>query len=421
MVSHPLIRLAVASAAIRLAVTAIAVGGGCFAVYWWMHDDVPPHYLTAGISRGDIQRSVTMTGTINPVITVQVGSYVSGIVKWLGCDFNTEVKAGQICARIDPQPFQEAVDEDRADMQTAEAQTKKDQAALVYAKQNYERDAKLFKQGVVSQDQVDIDKSSLDQAAAQVALDNATVQSRKAALKAAEVNLSYTDIISPVDGMVITRDIDVGQTVVSSLQSSTLFLIGKDMTKMQVDTNVSESDISTVKIGQPAVFTVQAFPDEEFHGVVREIRQAPITVQNVVTYDVVLAVDNPDRRLFPGMTADTHIILGEHKDVLRVPQKALHYVPSRFAHGDRDHGEGHKQDHQAGERPSRSPRVWVLRDGQIKPVKVTVGLDDGDFVEVEGEGLSADDKVIVGEARKDGERRSLPANRQSSWRPGPRF
>ena len=273
--------------------------GGVLAVLWWGQRGEPPRYVTAVVSRGDIQREVTMTGAVNPVITVQVGSYVSGIVKWLGCDFNTEVKTGQVCARIDPQPFQMVVDQDRADVATAEAQRRKDQAALVYAKINYERDRRLLEQGIVSQDTVDNDRSSYDQASAQIALDDASILSKKASLRAAEINLAYTDIVSPVDGTVITRSVDVGQTVVTSLQSSTLFLIGKDLSRMQVDTNVSEADVSAVRPGQKVLFSVQAYPDKTFQGEVRQVRRAPITVQNVVTYDVVVAVDNPERLCSP--------------------------------------------------------------------------------------------------------------------------
>jgi HlyD family secretion protein len=382
---------------------------GGFGFYWWRYHRVQPQYITAAVSRGDIQRVVTMTGAINPVITVQVGSYVSGIVKWLGCDFNTEVKVGQVCAKIDPLPFEVVVEQDRADVATSEAQRKKDLAALAYAKVSYERDRTLLGQGVVSQDTVDSDRSNYDQASAQVALDDATILTKKASLRAAEVNLAYTNIVSPVEGTVITRSVDVGQTVVTSLQSSTLFLIGKDLTKMQVDTNVSEADVSSVTPGQKVFFTVQAYPEKTFWGEVREVRRAPITVQNVVTYDVVVAVDNPERQLFPGMTADTHIITDERRNVLRVPLPAVRFTPE----GARGGG------HRSAEREDRpSSRVWVQRAGHIRPVRVVTGLDDGSLIEVSGEGLAADDQVVVSVARQQ-ERR--PAEPSSARRPGLRF
>jgi HlyD family secretion protein len=316
-------------------ITLVVLGLGVWAFLWWRAKNDKPRYVTATVTRGNVQRAVSMTGALNPLVTVQVGSYVSGTIKSLGCDFNTEVVVGKVCATIDPVPFQLIVDQDRAEVGTAEAQLKKDQAALVYAKIAFERDSKLLKEGTVSQDTVDNDKSVYDQAAAQVGLDQASIVDKIAALKAAQVNLAYTNIVSPVVGTVITRSIDVGQTVAASLSSPTLFLIGKDLTKMQVDTNVSEADVGDVRIGQAGVFTVQAFPGRTFHGVVTQIRRGPITVQNVVTYDVVVAFDNPGRLLFPGMTADTHIVIDEHDNVLRVPLPAIRFTPEGIGHGRR--------------------------------------------------------------------------------------
>jgi len=445
------------AAALSLLLLAGAAGG---VWHWWHGRTAAPRYVTQSVTKGDIERSVTMSGTVDPVTTVQVGSYVSGIVKSLGCDFNTEVKIGQVCARIDPEPFQLVVEQDRADLATSEAQLKKDQAALTYAKLSLERDTKLLKDGVVSADQVDSDRNTEAQAEAQIAFDQASVIEKKAALRAAEVNLAYTDIVSPVDGTVISRNIDVGQTVVSNLQSSTLFLIAKDLTKMQVDTNVAEADIAAVKVGQPATFTVQAFPDKEFEGLVRQIRQSPVTVQSVVTYDVVVDVDNPDKQLLPGMTADTHIITASARNVLRVPLPAIRFVPpdvakrrsemrekreAAYKAGGGEGGNGNRWAGGAGnraggsraggdgseDRPRRGPpgsRVWVLRDGQLTPVPVKVGLDDGTLVEVSGEGLKPGDQVVVSE-QHDSETSATPRrtggqNQQRRMGPGggpPRF
>jgi len=395
-----------AAAATAILVLAAAAGG---AWYWWHGKSAVPRYVTQAVTRGDIERSVTMTGTLDPVTTVQVGSYVSGIVKTLGCDFNTEVKIGQVCARIDPEPFQLVVEQDKADLATSEAQLKKDQAALTYARLSLDRDTRLLADGVVSADQVDSDRNTAAQAEAQIAFDQASLIGKKAALRAAEVNLAYTDIVSPVEGTVISRNVDVGQTVVSNLQSSTLFLIAKDLTRMQVDTNVAEADIAAVKVGQPASFTVQAFPDKEFDGVVRQIRQAPVTVQSVVTYDVVVDVANPAKLLLPGMTADTHIITAQARNVLRVPLPAIRFVPPDVAKRraemrekwQSEPPEGGKRPQRAdGNQPRRGPpgsRVWVLKDGQLTAVPVKVGLDDGTLVEVSGEGLQPGDKVVVSE------------------------
>jgi HlyD family secretion protein len=316
---------------------------GVAGFFWWRARNQQPKYVTSTVTQGTIQRAVSMTGALNPLVTVQVGSYVSGTLKKLYCDFNTEVVVGQVCATIDPVPFQLIVDQDKAQLGTAQAQLKKDQAAQTYAKIAFERDSNLLKEGTVSQDTVDNDKSVYDQSVAQVGLDQASIVDKQAALQAAEVNLAYTNIVSPVIGTVITRSIDVGQTVAASLQSPTLFLIGKDLTKMQVDTNVSEADVGDVRTGQDANFTVQAFPGRTFHGKVTQIRRGPITVQNVVTYDVVVAFDNPQRLLFPGMTADTHIVIDEHRNVLRVPLPAIRFTPegiTRTREGGGNHGGG---------------------------------------------------------------------------------
>lgn len=370
----------------------LALALAAFAFLAW-HDGEPAvRYVTAPVTRGDVMRSVTTSGTVNPVTTVQVGTYVSGTIQSLGCDYNTQVKAGQLCAKIDPRPYQTVVDQDKATLDSAAAQLKKDEAALVYAKINYERNAGLRKQGIVAQDTLDTSKSSLDQAEAQVGIDKSTIAERLAALGTAQVNLGYTNIISPVDGTVVSRSIDVGQTVAASFQTPTLFLIAKDLTKMQVDTNVSESDIGGVKLGQKAAFTVEAWPDKTFEGQVTQIRQAPITVQNVVTYDVVVAVDNPDLQLLPGMTANTRIILDERKDVLRVPLAALRYTP-------------HRKKAESGEKPEG---VWILRGGKLQRADAAMGLSDSANAEINGGGVAEGDQVVIGEAKGD-QKNAAPA------------
>jgi HlyD family secretion protein len=432
-----------------LGLCAVLVLGLAFALWWWLTRGPPLHYVTARVTRGAIQRSVSMTGALNPVVTAQVGSYVSGNIKSWSCDYNTPVKVGQSCAIIDPLPFQVIVDQDEADVRTGRAQLAKDRAAVANAELIYQHDAKLIDQGIVSQETLDTDRSTRDQGRAQVELDLATIADKEAVLHAAKVNLAYTNIVSPVDGMVITRYIDVGQTVVSSLQSSTLFLIGKDMRRMQVDTNVSEADVGEVEPGQKATFTVQAYPNRSFVGTVRQIREGPITVQNVVTYDVVVDVPNEDFRLLPGMTADAHIITAERLDVLRVPLPAIRFTPEGFAHqpgevgaagtrrpaapspaaegerapgaerprgsgggagtdsGEHGHGGAGGHAHARAGRAGPPARLWVLRDGKLVPVTVQTGLDDGTLVEVSAEELKEGDVVVVnavrpGEPRSEG-------------------
>ena len=403
------------------------------AVWWWRGRNPPLHYVTARITQGDIQRAVNMTGALNPVVTAQVESFVSGNIKSWSCDYNTPVTAGQICALIDPLPFQVIVDQDTASLHSAMAQLAKDRVAAANQAVVYAYDQKLIDQGIVSRETINADKATLDQDQAQVKLDIASIAQQRALLHGAQVNLGYTKIPSPVNGMVITRYIDVGQTVVSSLSASPLFLIGKDMHSMQVDTNVSEADVGGVKPGQRAYFTVQSFPNRTFWGSVRQIREGPITVQNVVTYDVVIDVKNDDLALFPGMTADAHIITAERSNVLRVPLPAIRFNPEGVGRAPRGGGQGregganrgaaenrgtaenegapgderHAPGGAAGSRPgsgrsgpsSGRAQIWLLRDGKLVSVRVHTGLDDGTLIEVAGEDLKVGDLVVVNAVR----------------------
>jgi len=354
-------------------------------------------YVTAPITRGNVTRAVVATGTVNPVLTIIVGSYVSGTIQDIQCDFNTQVKKGQICAKIDPRPYQTVVDQNKANLLVAQAQLEKDKANLGYAQVAYERNARLVKTNAVSQDVFDAAKSALEQAKAQVGVDEATIEQRKAQLEAAQVNLGYTDIVSPVDGTVVARNVTIGQTVAASFQTPTLFLIATDLTQMEVDTNVSEADIGNVKDGEKATFTVDAFPNRTFEGTVSQVRQAPQTIQNVVTYDVVLGVDNKDLALKPGMTAASRIVTAERKDVLRVPSQALRYSPDVLKAATRPAASS------AGGHPptvgGSQSAVYVLRDGRPVRVPVTVGLDDDTHAEIVKGDLQPDEQVIVTEQR----------------------
>jgi HlyD family secretion protein len=357
---------------------------------WLWRRSGTDRFVTATVAKSNLVRSIAATGAVNPVTTVQVGTYVSGPIQTLSCDFNTRVKAGQRCAQIDPRPYQIALEQARANLTAAQAQLVKDRANLAYAQSVHENDRGLVEQGVVSRETADNDLSAYQQARATIALDQATIAQRKAALDAAQVNLDYTEIVSPVDGVVVSRNVDVGQTVAASFQTPTLFLIAQDLTRMQVDASVSESDIGGVKVGQKATFTVEAYSGRTFDGRVAQLRQAPITVQNVVTYDVVIAVSNPDLALLPGMTANVHIVTEEHSDVLAVPIQALRFHP-------RGASAGHDGDSEGG-----AKRVWVLRDGAPAPVSVQVGIDDGTSVEITGGELQPGDQVIVDRAAERG-------------------
>jgi HlyD family secretion protein len=356
-----------------------------------------PRFVTAPVSAGSIIRSVAATGTVNPVTTVQVGTYVSGPITNIFADFNAPVKQGQIIAKIDPRPYAATVALSSAAVANARAQLKKDEANLAYQKITYARDQALLQDQVVSQDQVDSQLSTYNQAAAQISLDQASVQQQQANLQQAQLNLNYTNIVSPVDGIVVSRNVDVGQTVAASFQTPVLFLVAQDLTKMQVDSNVSESDIGYVKKGEAAEFKVDAFPDRVFAGVVGQVRQAPITVQNVVTYDVVVNVDNPELLLKPGMTANVTIITARRDQVVRVPLDALRFKPrgaAAVAAADSTPGDDSLT--------SRNARVWIPSADGIKPVALTVGLDDGANVEVLGGPLKPGDLVVTDEIQNAG-------------------
>lgn len=376
----------------RIAAAALAAVAIVGLVAWWLSSNGETvRYTTVRAARGDITRAVTATGTVNPVLTIIVGSYVSGVIQQIHCDYNTEVKTGQVCAKIDPRPYQSVVDQNRANLAVSKAQLTKDQANFDYAEINYGRNARLAQTNAISKDTLDVARNALDQARAQIGVDEATIMQRQAQLDAADVNLSYTDIVSPVNGTVVSRNVTVGQTVAASFQTPTLFLIATDLTQMQVDTNVSESDIGGIKEGNRATFTVDAFPKRSFRGQVSQVRQSPQTVQNVVTYDVVVGVDNKDLALKPGMTAATRIVVDQRRDVLRVPSQALRYAPPSAGVPAGGARRTRGADVQA--------RVYVLRDGAPVAVPVVTGLDDDSYAEIVSGDLKAGDLVITSEQR----------------------
>jgi HlyD family secretion protein len=349
------------------------------------HKAGPPRYVTVPVARGTVAPAVTASGAVNPRLLIQVGTYVSGPIIELYCDYNTPVKRGQLCAKIDPRPYQTVVDQDRAQLATAEAQLAKDSANLGYARIIYGRLTALLAKDYVTQDSVDQVKTALAQATAQVQLDAASIANQQAALGGAELNLGYTDIVSPVDGTVISRNVTMGQTVAASFQTPTLFVIATDLTKMEVDANSSESDIGNIKVGDSASFTVEAFPERAFAGRVLQVRQSPQSVQNVVTYDVVIGVENPDLLLKPGMTATCQIFTARRDHVLRVPDAALRFSPIGLAAA-KESG------------PSSGAQVWVMRNGLPVAVPIQPGLDDGTYTEVVHGALHPGDLVVTGEA-----------------------
>jgi HlyD family secretion protein len=345
-------------------------------------------YVTATVERGPLTETVIATGTVNPVTTVQVGTYVSGPIIALDVDYNSPVHKGQRVAKIDPAPFQVKVQRADANLANARAKVEKSRADLDLKRLTLERNRELRARDFISQNDVDTAKSNYDQAVAQLALDKAGIQQAQADLDEARINLAYTDITSPVDGVVVSRSVDVGQTVAASFQTPTLFQIAQDLTKMQVDTSVSESDIGSVAKGQAATFTVDAYPGRQFTGRVVQVRSAPVTVQNVVTYDVVVAVENQDLSLKPGMTATVTITTAHVDEALRVPLRALTFNPEQ--------GTGETDGDHAHPTPDDGDSVWkLLPTGRIERVAIRTGLRDEIHVAVTGGDLTVGDEVAV--------------------------
>ena len=413
---------------IGIAVAVVALAG---AFLWARRGAAEPKFRKGKLDKGDVVATVTATGTLSAVTTVSVGSQVSGIIAKLYVDFNSVVKKGQHLADLDPTPFQQAVDQSRANLDKAKVQLRNDEIALTRAQ-------RLFADQLVAQ-------SDLDGALTTRDSDLATVAQVTAQLRQAETNLSYAHIVSPIDGVVVSRSYDVGQTVAASFQAPTLFMIAQDLTKMQVLTNIDEADVGRVKVGQEASFSVDAFADQPFKGAVSQIRLSPQTVQNVVTYPVVLDVANPDLKLKPGMTANVQVPVDVRKDALRVANSALRFRPDNSdlvadARKDKPKAAGQggtvspappATDSAAGA-PSTSPRAGPPGSGaaggrpgvsggrpgsggarssggtgtlyvevpntggKLKPVTVRTLITDGNLTAIRTDELKEGDEVVVG-------------------------
>jgi len=373
---------------------------------WRCSTSASTTYQTATVTKGPMTQAVTATGTLNPVVNVQVGSQVSGNIAKLFADFNSQVKAGQVVAQIDPMLFQAAVTQAEGDVASA-------QAALELAKVNATRTQALFTQKNSSQQDLDTAMANLHQA-------EANVKIKQGSLDKAKADLEHCAITSPVDGVVISRSVDVGQTVAASLQAPVIFQIANDLTKMQIDTNVAEADVGVVEVGQDVDFTVDAFPARTFHGKVVQVRNAPITVQNVVTYDTVIGLNNDDLKLKPGMTANVSIVIAHKDDVVKIPNGGLRYRPAdatpepRRSPAPGSAGSGRSG---GSGRPGSGPRrdqksertVYVLRSNKPEPVTIKTGISDGVTTEVL-EGLNDGDKVVTAQVSSANPTSSPPAN-----------
>jgi HlyD family secretion protein len=383
----------------------VAAGIGTGAALWAKRSSGKPkvQWETTAAARGRITARVTATGTLSALVTVQVGTQVSGSLQKIYVDFNSPVKKGQIIAKIDPRLFQAALENARANHAQAKAALHRDEVQATLADRQFKRQAALAKDKLISPADFDTAESAARTAVAQLEAARANVNQAQAGMNQAEVNLNLTNIISPTDGVVISRNVDVGQTVAASLQAPVLFTIAEDLRKMQVHTSVSESDVGRLRPGMEATFTVDAFPGQSFKGTVRQIRNAATTVQNVVTYDAVIDVENPDLSLRPGMTANVTFVVANKDDVLHIPNSALRFRPSadlasflklEIPKGKRPGGERGPGGQARGEGEDAGRTVWVLKDQMPSPARIKVGVSDGSKTEVTEGPLQLGDLVI---------------------------
>ena len=394
-------------------------GGGFW--YWKFPRDTDPDYKTAPVTRGDLIQLVTATGQLNPMTNVTVGSQVSGNIKTLYVDYNSLVTNGQVIAQLDPANYKAQLAQAAGDLANAKA-------GLELAQAEAERSKALFDSKIIAQSDYDTAVATLHQAEAQV-------QIKEASLQQAQVNLAYTTIYAPVDGIVISRAVDVGQTVAASLSAPTLYQIANDLSKMQIDALVSEADIGGVQTNQIVNFTVDAYPLRTFQGSVLQIRNSPQTNQNVITYDTVIKVDNSDLKLRPGMTANVSIITAERDNEMRIPNAALRFHPADIAptnapaptgatRADTGPGQANQpgqpgkparkggSGHSHGEHASRT--VYILQTGAdgkqtASPVQIKIGISDGVYTQVT-DGLKEGDMVVIGQNSVSGDTSQGPAS-----------
>lgn len=336
-------------------------------------------YETAPAKLDTIVEAVEASGTVNPVNTVDIGSQVSGMIKDIYVDYNSKVTKGQLLAQIDPSLFQAQVDKARGDLEAAKANKAKIQAMLVYDKKNYERYRKLYAKNYVAKSDLDLAEATYKSDLAQISAAQGTINQAMATLNNNLTNLKYTRIVSPVDGIVVSRAVDVGQTVAASFQTPTLFQVAQDLTKMQIEVNVSEADIGKIKKDQAVEYTLDGYADSVFHGKVSEVRIAPTTVSNVVTYTVIVDVDNQEQKMIPGMTANVSIITNKSENVICVPTDALKFTPAEITGGKKFKEQG----------------LWVLRDNKPERINIKTGAKDSDKTEIISDSLHENDKVII--------------------------
>jgi HlyD family secretion protein len=430
----------------QLSIAGLVLAGVAVVTAFELKGKGPIQYYTARVESGEIKQVVEATGTINAVITVQVGSQVSGQVSKLYVDFNSRVKKGQLIAQIDPALFEGALSQAKADLENAQANlaaaaanTAKAKATEIQAKADYERGLGLAQQGVISPQALDLARANADSSVAQVAASlaqeqqaRAQVSLKQAAVQVAQTNLDYTNIHAPIDGTVVARNVDVGQTVAASLQAPTIFTIAQDLTKMQVYAKTDESDVGQIRPGQKVSFKVDAYPRDTFFGTVSQVRMNSTIVQNVVTYDTIVDFDNPQLKLFPGMTAYVTIPVATAEGVIKVPNGALRYKPDlppgetstlyrkygihdgqnpaaaagSSTGGSNQNGRSDRKDAQSQGAKLDTQIVWkLLPDSALEPVRIRTGITDHTFTELVQDvngNLKDGDELVTGVAQGRG-------------------
>jgi HlyD family secretion protein len=393
----------------------LAVAGGAGYGYWRMNSGPKESpFLAAPVTKANIRQVVSSTGTLQAVTTVIVGSQVSGTIAKLMADYNSKVSKAQVVAQLDQSRFAARVEETRANVLAAQASAAKSKVALEDAERTLKRVTELKQRDLVSQSDLDAAQTAFDAARSQLNVAQAQVGQAQASLNQAQIDLGYTVIRSPVDGIVISRSVDVGQTVAASLSAPTLFTIANDLTRMEVHTNVDEADIGNIFEGQDVTFTVDAHPQRRFRGKVHQVRNAPQTIQNVVTYDSVVRINNKELLLKPGMTANVQFLVAEKEDILTIPNIALRFRPAEEKNeaeqlmtkeqgrvggriNQRRTSRGGGSGTGGGEgRRVRQVKVYVIKAGKAEPVDVQVGITDGSKTEIVAGALNENDQVIIG-------------------------
>ena len=379
---------------IVIAAAALAVAGAVSAYVVHRRARTPSTntlYETARVDEGKIVARVTATGTVSALVTVQVGAQVSGRIAKLHVDFNSPVKKGDVIAEIDPQLFTAAVAQAHANVNAAEGNLAKARAQLRDNELKYQRQVRLLARGFIPQQDLDTALAARDVSHGDIAAAQGALEQARAALDQTKINLAYTRIVSPTDGVVISRNVDVGQTVAAAFAAPTLFVIAEDLRKMQVDTSVAEADVGRLRAGMAATFTVDAYSGEVFYGTVRQVRNAPQTTQNVVTYDAVIDVNNLDMRLKPGMTANAVFVFAEKDGVVRVPNAALRFrAPPEWTPTQAKSVAAKKPALPTGDRT-----VWALRAGKPVPIVIHTGITDGALTELTGGALASGEVLIT--------------------------